>query len=114
MEVIALDTRLITVEGKFVEIKVRSNEEDYKYYLFPTEVIEGTLNLLKENEIHVDDIPATSRILANLPLAESKYSVEELPESMCTALHSEVDINEIYELIDYASAHEDEIITVTL
>lgn len=115
MEVIVLDVaRALGGEGTFVELKVRKNEFDYDYYVFPKHVVEKTIICLKRSDIYCDDVSADMEEIQNLPIEESKYSVEEYDEADCVAVHSDIDINELYEIIEYINMHPDYKISIVL
>lgn len=115
MEAIVFDTAgLIGTNETFVKLKVRSNEFYYDYYVFPKCVIEETIICLKRSDIYCDAVSADLEEIYNLPLAESKYSVEEYDEADRIAVYTNVDINELYEIIDYIKKHPDYKVTIVL
>lgn len=115
MEVITIDTAsFLGTNEKYVELKVRKKEFNYDYYVFPKHVIEKTISALKKSNIYCDDISGDSHNIQNVPLAESMYSVEAFDESDCVAVHSEVDIDEIYQIIDYIDQNPDKHISIVL
>lgn len=112
MEVSKFDASRFGGNGIITELKVRASDGDYNYYLFPRHVLEKTLAVLKESKIYYDAIPADSNAFSYIIHAESRYGVLEYEESECLAVHFEVDINEIYEIIEYIDQFEAERITV--
>lgn len=115
MEVITIDTAsFLGTNEEYVELKVRKKEFNYDYYMFPKHVIEKTISALEKSNIYCDDISGDSHNIQNVPLDESVYSVEAYDESDCVAVHSEVDIDEIYQIIDYINRNPDKHISIVL
>lgn len=115
MEVRKLDINsLLETDDVYVELKVRANEDDLDYYVFPRCVVDKAIGYLEKANIDCEAIPANSEIIRCLPIVESKYSVEEYDESDCIAVNSKVDIAELYEIIDYIEQHPQEKILVAL
>ncbi len=102
------------MDGVYVELKVRANEDDVDYYIFPKHIVENVICCLKKANIPYDVISADSEIFRRLHVVESKYSVEKYNESDCVALSSNVDIGELYEIISYIEQHPQEQISVVL
>lgn len=114
MEAKVLDIAGFGGPENFVELKVRSKEFNYDYYQFPRHVIEKTIDCLKRSDVYCDEVSADSEEIHNLPLVESKYSTDKYDEEECLAVNFSVDINEIYEVIDYIEKHPNERVTVVL
>lgn len=102
------------MDGVYVELKVRANEDDFDYYVFPKHIVEKTIFCLEKANISYDDVPADSELFQRLPAVESKYSVEEYDESDCVALNSKIDIDDLYEIIAYIEKHPQEQISIVL
>ncbi len=85
-------------------IKVRYNENDYTFYLFPLTAIEDVIRVMEEAQVYHKVIPCVNAdVLSKLPVEESQISIEGYDESECVALHSSIDINELYEMMDFIS-----------
>ena len=105
------------IDPNLCTVKVRKDEEDFHVYLFPEEVAEKTVELLKSSDIFCEDTPAELAVehpmLSSL-LAESRFDVSELEETECVAIECPVEINDLCDLIEYVNSHRDEKICVEL
>ncbi|SCY82538.1 hypothetical protein SAMN02910292_03092 [Lachnospiraceae bacterium XBB2008] len=95
-----------TIESGMTIIKVRSNDDDLDYHLFPVKVIEKTLNLLRDSSIPFDAIRGDDEHISMVPLAESGYNVEDLDASQVVAIQSKVDIADLFMITKYVNTHE--------
>ncbi len=95
-----------TIEPGMTFIRVRPNDDDYEYYLFPVKAIQKTLDLLRESSIPFDAIRGDDEHISKVLLAASGYNVEDLDASQVVALQSKVDIADLILLVEYVNTHE--------
>lgn len=88
-------------------IKVRPNDGDYDYYLFPVSDVERVIELLKQSGIDHDVIRTDDRAFNMIPIGESGYDIEGLDRSQVVALYTAVDISDLLLLIDHINNNED-------
>ncbi len=105
MEAIRIDSNVLRNSDEYFEIKVRARENDYAYYVFPKPIVEKALYWLKNSDIYYDAVRTDSEVMEKLFVEDSKYSTDGYSESECIALESDVDINDLYELIEYIEQH---------
>lgn len=119
MEIISNDN--LPGMSKIIELKVRE-KEDFYYYCFPKEIVEKTLDILKESStkssLYLDYLLADAPNCKNLMLVESKYSVEEYDESEVYAVNTNIKIEELYKVIEfineYTSDNPNDVVMVSL
>ena len=100
--------------GKMTSISklyVRKNEET-DYYLFPENEVKEVISFLEKNGLLCDVVPAASKDFRMLSLIPSKYEVGDLSVWDVVALYTDVQIDDLYELIEYLRREQSENVTL--
>ena len=66
------------------------------------------MSLLQKSEIYFEAVPANSEHLSVLPLRLSKYDIGEYDEIDVVALFTDIQIDELYDVMEYLHAHENQ------
>ena len=105
MEIKTIEVPYMGDERQIFEIFVRKNE-DVGYYLIPKDEVIDLLPLLKKGEINYEAVPANSDQIGVLPVRLSKYDVSDLDEKDVVALYTDIQIDELYEVMEYIHTHD--------
>ena len=105
MEIKTIEVPYMGDERQIFEIFVRKNE-DVGYYLIPKDEVIDLLPLLKKGEINYEAVPANSDQISVLPVRLSKYDVNDLDEKDVVALYTDIQIDELYEVMEYIHTHD--------
>ncbi len=90
----------------YEEIKVRPDDIDVDYWVFPASVIAKTIELLKKSDIDFEALPGDFDHVSILPLAASSYDSDELAPSDAILLRCSIEEEDLERAVEYINTHE--------
>ena len=94
---------------KFYEVKVRADDDDSYFYLYPEELIGKTVETLRTSGINCDVAEMRDIATGMVPLGEGRYTFDNVGAQSVVAMYSPVAYSEIFELIDFINSNEGKI-----
>ena len=90
----------------FEEVRVRPDDSDYDYWIYPASVIGKTIDILKKSGITIDAQRADFEHTDMLPLKASSYCYEGLSRTDAIVLQSLTDAADLERAVEYINSHD--------
>lgn len=97
---------IIKCDG-ITELRLRPDDDDVDYWIYPEHVVEKTVELLTKSGIFFDLVTGDSEHFSMIPLASSAFDSDELKQEDAVAIQCCVDSADLDEAVRYVNEHND-------